>query len=481
MDEINTRNLVAPPGWHKYFLATRPLSRRIYPVSRVIEAFVSPLLVLLVLFISALSEQATPGRLDPAYLILGLIAFSLSFPGRFHLDQPAWKMVVKTLVGWFLLVGFLLLFAYGSGYLDNFSRTVMLTWAMLTPVVLVAANGLARRLVPGILASKRHQHLAVIAGCNATGRRLAQSFDEDPTLGVQFLGYFDDRCRERVDDDSRAREIGALAELPSYTKASHIDQIYLALPMGEESRILKLLDELKDTTASIFFVPDLFVTDLIQGRVDSIGSTPIVALCETPFVGINGVLKRGSDVILAALILIAIAPLLLAVAVGVKLMSPGPVLFKQRRYGLDGREIVVYKFRSMTVTEDGDKSYTQVSRGDPRVPPFGAFIRKTSLDELPQFINVLQGRMSIVGPRPHAIAVNERYRKLIPGYMLRHKVLPGITGWAQVNGYRGGDDAEHMRGRIEYDLEYLRNWSLGLDLLIILRTVGLIFRDMRAY
>lgn len=464
---------------NKRLSSPQRLSRRIFPVVSVVEAFVPPLLVLAILFASALIGVETPGQIDPAYLILGLIVFSLTFPGRFHLDQPIAKMVRRTVAGWFVLVALLLLFAYGSGYAGYFPETVMLTWATLTPAALVGANGLARAIVPGVLALERYRHHAVIAGYNATGRRLAKSFEEDPALGVRFFGYFDDRCGERM--DSRAPELGTLAQLSAYTKASHIDQIYLALPMGEESRILKLLDELKDTTASIFFVPDLFVTDLIQGRVDSIGSTPIVALCESPFVGINGLLKRASDLMLASLILIAIAPLMLLVAAGVKLMSPGPALFTQRRYGLDGREIIVYKFRSMTVTEDGDRSYTQVTRDDPRVPAFGAFIRKTSLDELPQFINVLQGRMSIVGPRPHAIAVNERYRKQIPGYMVRHKVLPGITGWAQVNGYRGGDNPEHMRGRIEYDLEYLRNWSLGLDLLIILRTVGLIFRDMRAY
>lgn len=457
-----------------------PLSRRVYPVAVVVEAFVPPLLVLAILFASARLGAPTPD-LDPAYLILGLIAFSLTFPGRFHLDQPIAKMVRRTLAGWLVLIASLLLFAYGSGYGGYFPETVMLTWATLTPVALVGANGLARAIVPGVLALERYRHRAVIAGYNATGRRLAKSFDEDPALGVRFFGYFDDRCGERLDNDGRAPELGTLAQLSPYTKARHIDQIYLALPMGEESRILKLLDELKDTTASIYFVPDLFVTDLIQGRVDSIGSTPIVALCESPFVGINGLLKRASDLVLASLILVLISPLMLLVAAGVKLMSPGPALFTQRRYGLDGREIVVYKFRSMTVTEDGDRSYTQVTRDDPRVPAFGAFIRKTSLDELPQFINVLQGRMSIVGPRPHAIAVNERYRKQIPGYMVRHKVLPGITGWAQVNGYRGGDNPEHMRGRIEYDLEYLRNWSLGLDLLIILRTIRLIFRDMGAY
>src|SRR5690606_30321362 len=176
---------------------------------------------------------------------------------------------------------------------------------------------------------------------------------------------------------------------------------------------------------------------------------PVVAVCETPFTGFNGLIKRLADILFSLIILLLISPLLVAIAIGVKLSSPGPVIFRQRRYGLYGEEILVYNFRSMTVCEDGAK-VTQATKGDQRVTPFGAFLRKTSLDELPQFINVLQGRMSIVGPRPHAVAHNEMYRKLIKGYMVRHKVKPGITGWAQVNGLRGETETlDKMKARID--------------------------------
>jgi len=298
---------------------------------------------------------------------------------------------------------------------------------------------------------------------------------------VRFMGFFDDRDTQRLPASEDQRFLGSLEELVAYVKRHRIDHVYIALPMTPQPRIVSLLDEIRDTTASIFFIPDIFITDLIQGRVDSISGMPVVAVRETPFAGFRGFCKRMSDIVLGSLILLLISPLMLAVALGVRLSSPGPILFAQRRYGLDGREIIVYKFRSMTVTEDGDQQYTQVTRGDARLTRFGAFIRKTSLDELPQFVNVLQGRMSIVGPRPHAIAVNEQYRKLIPGYMIRHKVRPGITGWAQVNGYRGGDDLEHMEMRIKFDIEYLRNWSLLLDLRIIARTVALVIKDSRAF
>jgi putative colanic acid biosysnthesis UDP-glucose lipid carrier transferase len=248
-----------------------------------------------------------------------------------------------------------------------------------------------------------------------------------------------------------------------------------------QPRILKLLDELCDTTASIYFTPDIFLFDLIQARMDTVGDMPVVAVCETPFYGLSGLIKRASDLALASVILLMVSPLMLAIAIGVKLTSPGPVLFRQRRYGVDGREIVIYKFRTMSVLEDADV-IRQATRDDRRVTAFGAFLRRNSLDELPQFINVLQGRMSVVGPRPHAVAHNELYRKLIKSYMIRHKVKPGITGLAQVHGLRGETDTlEKMKERIEYDLAYLRNWSLRLDLQIVWKTIFVVLRKQNAY
>jgi putative colanic acid biosysnthesis UDP-glucose lipid carrier transferase len=294
------------------------------------------------------------------------------------------------------------------------------------------------------------------------------------------VGHFDDRAERRSGvGDSEA--LGSLSELAGYVNTHHVDLIYLTLPMASQPRILNLLEELRDTTASIYFTPDIFLFDLIQGRMDTIGGMPVLAVCETPFCGLNGLVKRASDIVLALSALVLILPLMIAIAIGIKLTSPGPALFRQRRYGLDGREIVVYKFRTMTVLEDGSV-VRQATRNDDRVTPLGTFLRRYSLDELPQFINVLQGRMSVVGPRPHAVAHNETYRKLIRGYMIRHKVRPGITGWAQVNGLRGETDTlDKMRARIEYDLSYLRNWSLRLDLQIVLKTILVVLRTQDVY
>jgi putative colanic acid biosynthesis UDP-glucose lipid carrier transferase len=263
--------------------------------------------------------------------------------------------------------------------------------------------------------------------------------------------------------------------------AHGIHEVYLTLPLGSQPRLVELMEALQGTTASLYFVPDVFGISIIQGRLQDMNGVPVVGICETPFTGTNELVKRMSDIVLGSIILLLISPILLGLAIGVKLSSPGPIIFKQRRNGLDGEEIVVYKFRSMR-TQDNGAVVKQATKGDPRITPFGAFIRKTSLDELPQFINVLQGRMSIVGPRPHAVAHNEEYRRLIKAYMVRHKVRPGITGWAQVNGYRGETETiDKMQARVEYDLEYLRNWSLGLDLQIIIRTIRLMLFDRNAY
>jgi len=264
-------------------------------------------------------------------------------------------------------------------------------------------------------------------------------------------------------------------------RSGKIDYVYITLPSGEEKRIAQLVNQLADTTATVCVVPDLFVFDLLHARWSSIGGIPVVNVFESPFYGVDGWMKRVEDLILGLLILtLAIFPMLL-IAIGVKLTSHGPVLFRQRRYGLNGEVIEVLKFRTMRVCEDGE-SVPQATNGDPRITRFGAFLRRRSLDELPQFFNVLQGTMSIVGPRPHAVAHNEQYRHLIHGYMLRHKVKPGITGLAQVNGWRGETDTlEKMRRRVEFDLTYLRNWSLWLDIKIIFLTVLTGFSGKNAY
>lgn len=443
-----------------------------------IEAFLDPTIAVTSLFVVLLCVDA---EMDASHVILALITFSLTFPGNISLNDIPRRIARKCFVNSFMLIGILCVFGIASGYISFFQQDMLLGWFVSLPFALTATHLLARAAIPRILALSESESRAVICGVNDIGAQLARQFQSNRYLGVQFVGYFDDRARERLHQIGDAALLGKLKTLAEYVKLHSVDRIYLALPMATQPRILQLLDDLKDTTASIYFVPDIFVTDLIQGRLESVGGMPVVGVCDTPFAGINGLVKRVSDVILSILIMILISPVLLGVAIAVRLSSPGPIIFKQRRYGLDGKEIVVYKFRSMTVTEDGDK-VVQARKNDQRITKVGAFIRKTSLDELPQFMNVLQGRMSIVGPRPHAVSHNETYRKIIKGYMVRHKVKPGITGWAQVNGYRGETETvDKMEKRIEFDLEYLRNWSLGLDFWIIIKTALVFLKHESAY
>ena len=415
------------------------------------------------------------------YLILAILVFSLTFPADAPRGTSAGSLVRQVLGNWMLVVGLLLLLGWATRTLGSVDERVVAAWVAFTPVAIFSGHMLLPIILPKLLAAEGLQRVAVIAGAGEVGTQLAERIKGTPYLGVRVAGFFDDRGSDRVHPGTGPELLGDLAHLAEYVKKNRVDLIYLALPVASQPRILKLLDELHDTTASIYFAPDIFLFDLIQARLDTIGGIPVVAVCETPFFGIDGWVKRVSDIFLASGMLIALSPLLLAIALAVKLTSPGPVLFRQRRYGLDGREIVVYKFRSMTVMEDGDQ-VRQAQKNDNRVTPLGAFLRRTSLDELPQLINVLQGRMSVVGPRPHAVAHNETYRKLIKSYMVRHKVRPGITGWAQVNGLRGETETlDKMRARIEYDLDYLRHWSLKLDFAILWRTLFVVFRRENAY
>jgi putative colanic acid biosysnthesis UDP-glucose lipid carrier transferase len=465
--------LVGPQTQRQFF------EPRIAPATQVM-ALVDPLVTIGVLML-CLALFRVP--FDGTYLILVLVVFSLTFPGSSPNTSTIGALAREVVARWATTVALLLFIGWATHTLETFDQRVLLAWLLATPAARLATHAGVPRLMLRVLAAEGAQRVAVIAGACGLGRTLAEQIRSHPLLGVRVAGFFDDRGPERTGE--AAREIGpilgTLDQLAQYAKSHRVDLIYITLPMASQPRIVRLLDQLHDTTASIYFVPDIFVFDLIQARIDTIGGVPVASVCETPFHGFDGVVKRASDIVLALAILVLILPLLLTIAIGVKLSSPGPVLFRQRRYGLDGQEIQVYKFRSMRVTEDGGV-IRQATRDDERVTRFGAFLRRYSLDELPQFVNVLQGRMSVVGPRPHAVAHNETYRRLIKGYMIRHKVRPGITGWAQVNGFRGETRTlDRMESRIAYDLAYLRHWSLQLDLWIVLKTVFTVLNDRNAY
>ncbi len=447
-------------------------------VTSLVAALLEPSIAVLAYLLATLAFQQPVVRSDLALCVL-LIA--LTFPGRNRFKTPLLVAGTEIITAWAVTLATLWLCAYATTSLHFFSPSVLLLWALATPLLLWAGVAAGRSVLRYRAAQPANRHSAVVVGAGALGAKVARALQDNREEGHDFAGWFDDRADARVHADATATMLGSLKDVGPYVHAHGIKEVYITMPLGSQPRILQLIKSVQGTTASIYFVPDVFGISIIQGRLQDMNGVPVVGICETPFTGTNELVKRVSDLVLATLILLLVAPLMGLIAIGVKLSSPGPVLFRQRRNGLDGDEIAVYKFRSMTAQDDG-AVVAQATRSDARITRFGAFLRRTSLDELPQFINVVQGRMSIVGPRPHAVAHNEMYRNLISAYMVRHKVKPGITGWAQVNGLRGETETiDKMKARVELDLEYLRNWSLGLDLQIILRTLRVAFVERNAY
>jgi putative colanic acid biosynthesis UDP-glucose lipid carrier transferase len=363
---------------------------------------------------------------------------------------------------WFWVVVILLLVGFVTKVSTTYSRQTMLTWFVLAPIGIGLWRSWVRVLLKNLRLFGFNSRRVVIAGAGDLGKRLAETIRSDSGMGLSLIGFYDDK--EMV-------SLGNFDKLIADAKNGKMDCVYITLPMRAEKRIKTLLSELADTAVTVYIVPDLFVFELLHSRWQNMNGLPVISIYDSPLRGLGGFLKRLEDIVLSLLILIIITIPMLFISLGVKLSSPGPILFKQRRYGLGGENIWVWKFRTLKVCED-DKSFKQVTSNDPRITKFGNFLRRTSLDELPQFFNVLQGQMSVVGPRPHAILHNEQYRKLIPKYMLRHIVKPGITGWAQINGFRGETDTlEKMETRITYDLYYIEHWSLWLDIRIVFITI----------
>ena len=374
---------------------------------------------------------------------------------------------------WLVVPVILLTLAFGTKTSATFSRAVTVGWFLATPVLLGSWRMAARIILRYIRTKGRNTRNVAILGATQITEKLCDSIAERPWLGMRLVGVYDDRSprRRRRFVQQHCPFVGSADKLIEDARAGKLDIIYIGLPLRAEGRIGDVLQALADTTATVFLAADFFTYDLVHGRWQQIANIPVVSIYDSPFQGVAGWLKRVEDVIIGSMILLLISLPMLAIAIAVKVTSPGPVFFRQRRFGLNAKEIRVLKFRTMKVLEDGP-TIKQATQNDERFTSIGGFLRRSSLDELPQFLQVLTGEMSIVGPRPHALAHNEEYRTLIRGYMLRHKVKPGITGWAQVNGFRGETDTlEKMEQRIRYDLDYITNWYLGMDIKIIFLTI----------
>ncbi len=400
-------------------------------------------------------------------------------------QRTANNEITSVISTWFVTILFLALLGFLTRFSDDFARAVILGWAVLAPTMIGLGRMLLRILFQTWIARGYRVRRVAIAGFNELGRQTAENIESQPALGLKLAGFFDDRIEARSENDKTeftADDLaGSLSTLVELARNGEVDTIMITLPMRAEKRIKYLLDQLSDSTVSVYIVPDFFVFELLHSRWTTMGDLPAVSVFENPLFGVDGMLKRAADLSIATVGLVAISIPMMLIALAVKLSSPGPVFFRQKRYGIDGREILVWKFRSMRTCDNGPV-VKQATKNDPRITRVGGILRKTSLDELPQLFNVIGGSMSLVGPRPHASAHNEQYRGQIRGYMLRHKVKPGITGLAQVNGCRGETETlDKMERRVQWDHQYIRSWSIWLDLQILLQTFTVIWGQDEAY
>jgi len=453
-------------------------------VHRFLDAF-TPILTLVAM------SRLYNGSWSDKYTVLGLFAGLLlvifnqgtgvysQWRGRTLLAGT--KLIAQ---GWVFTWLALMILAFLFKDSSHFSRLIIVSWALVTPLVLFLYRLILRYLM-GYLRQRGWNNTKVaIVGAGEVGRRLAETLLEAKMLGYIPVAFYDDAPSKQGKKIQGITVEGSIDQFLSLTdKEAQYDEIYITLPLRSEERIKTLLNNLSDSTLTVKFIPDCFAFDLLHSRITDIGGLPIISVYDSPLNSpTNRFIKRAEDFVLSILILGLISPMMVIIGVAIKATSRGPIIFKQKRYGLNGKEIWVWKFRTMHTLENNEEEIQQARKNDPRITPIGRFLRKTSLDELPQFFNTLSGRMSIVGPRPHAKAHNEQYRKLIPKYMLRHKVKPGITGWAQIHGLRGETDTlDKMERRIQYDLYYIDNWSIWMDLKIILLTVIKGFIDKNAY
>ena len=426
---------------------------------------------------------------NSAYLVAVLsVALAYIYCAEMFSAYRSWragKFRNMVLCAWgSLTIAFLCLFliSFMFKFTEAFSRVGLGVWFMCSIVFLYTW-----RLFVFLYKQNRRKlgmnlRNVAIVGATESGAYLFNEIDKNDELGFKFKGFYDDRKPERLSDKLAIESVeGSIQSAVNAARAGMIDILYIALPLKAEKRIADILLQLGDTTVDVHIIPDFLLSNLIHARIEHVGDVDTLSVFESPFIGAHEFIKRTEDVVVASLILLLISPLLLVIGAAVKLTSKGPVIFKQDRYGLDGKKIKVWKFRSMSVTENSDV-VTQATKNDVRITKLGAFLRGTSLDELPQFINVLKGDMSIVGPRPHAVAHNEEYRKKVDFYMFRHKAKPGITGWAQINGWRGETDTlNKMTKRVEYDLHYIKHWSLWFDIKIIFLTIFKGFKNANAY
>ncbi|MFI3245041.1 MAG: undecaprenyl-phosphate glucose phosphotransferase [Ferrimonas sp.] len=431
------------------------------------------------------NEDLGDGQLVTAILAsLAYVFFAESFDlYRSWRSTRQYEMLLTNWISWLLACLMVEMITFLFPERLGADRFVMLWWLGIGLLMFSSLRITARQVIFSLRRRGFNTQRAAILGITDSGKAMARSLEENPQLGIYFIGFFDDRSPRRIEEmeGKGPAPLGNMEQALQLAKNNALDVLYIAMPMRAEKRITEILMMCGDSTVAVHIIPDFFVYNLLHARWHEVGEVQSLSVYDSPLDDLASWFKRIEDIILASVILLLVAIPMLIITLAIKLTSPGPIIFKQYRYGMDGRKIKVWKFRSMHTMENGEV-IKQATKDDTRVTRLGAFLRRTSLDELPQFFNVLQGQMSVVGPRPHAVAHNEQYRTLIGGYMLRHHMKPGITGWAQINGWRGETDTlEKMEKRLEFDLAYIRNWSLWLDIKIVFLTIFKGFNDSNAY
>lgn len=453
-------------------------------VINLLSRFVDPFIILVAAFVSygfrfGFSDLDLPKDYR-ALVMFSVLSTMLVFPlfgiynswrGRGLLHQAR-----RIMSAWFSVVTLIIISLFVLKISAGFSRMWLANWVLLGLFLLIAFRLCLFRFLQYQRRRGRNLRHIVVVGAGELGEKVISRVVSSPWMGYKISAIFDDNSELQGCDMHGAIIEGSISDVEQYVSNNDVDEVWIALPFRAELRIKELLHNLRYYTLNIKLIPDIFGFSLLNHSMTEVADLPIVNISASPMDGVNRVLKRIEDVVISSLILLVIFPVMLFLAVGVKLSSPGPVFYKQRRVSWNGKDFMMLKFRSMPVTNDDNLVWGNAQQKT--VTKFGKFIRKTSVDELPQFINVLIGDMSIVGPRPERTEFVEKFKQEIPGYMQKHMVKAGITGWAQINGWRGDTC---LKTRVEHDLYYIENWSLWFDLKIILLTIFKGFINKNAY
>ncbi|MCA8089516.1 undecaprenyl-phosphate glucose phosphotransferase [Burkholderia anthina] len=378
------------------------------------------------------------------------------------------------------LAGILMSFSFHQS--GELSRLWLGYWAVTTMTLLAGSKACVHAVLRRLRRGGYNLKAVAIVGGTPAARRLIAQMRARPEAGFNPVCVYDESAAAgdvALDDVRIERQFESLVWL---VRSRAIRELWLTLPIAEERRMHQIVTVFRHDFVNIRFIPDVRSLSFFNQEVVELLGVPAINLAASPITDVRILPKFVFDRLFALAALTMLAPAMLLIACLIKLTSRGPVFFRQKRKGIDGHEFEIYKFRSMKVHQEVAGQVTQATRNDTRVTPVGRFLRRTSLDELPQFINVLKGEMSVVGPRPHALAHDDIYKDLVKGYMFRYRIKPGITGWAQINGFRGEtDQIEKMMGRVKLDLYYMQNWSFWLDIKIVVLTLWKGFTGSNAY